>query len=162
TRRPTVTVRWRTIRGASAWRSAAPTAASTSRSAAGATTAVTAAASGAASAGLFFFLGRVFHPPPSPPPPHPPTHQCRPTLDAPLDPAWNAIDWNRDLQLSVEQTRRREIDNKLNGKGRGVGTVAFPDLRRGRVGIFIATLLARLHRPGMMPAFTRYDNMNVA
>src|SRR3954468_1755641 len=83
-------------------------------------------------------------------------------FDAHLDLAWNAIDWNRDLQLSVAEIRRREIDGKLNGKGRGVGTVAFPDLRRGRVGLFIATLLARLHRPGMMPAFTRYDNMNVA
>src|SRR3954466_15067464 len=82
--------------------------------------------------------------------------------DAHLDLAWNAIDWNRDLQLPVAEIRRREITNKLNGKGRGVGTVAFPDLRRGRVGLFIATLLARLHRPGMMPAFQRYDNMNVA
>jgi membrane dipeptidase len=82
--------------------------------------------------------------------------------DAHLDLAWNAIDWNRDLQLPVEEIRRREIENKLNGKGRGVNTVAFPDLRRGRVGLFIATLLARLHRPGMMPAFQRYDNMNVA
>jgi membrane dipeptidase len=82
--------------------------------------------------------------------------------DAHLDLAWNAIDWNRDLQLPVAEIRRRETDNKLNGKGRGVGTVAFPDLRRGRVGLFIATVLARLHRPGMMPAFQRYDNMNVA
>src|SRR4029077_10920612 len=44
-------------------------------------------------------------------------------------------------------------------KGRGVSTVSFPELRRGRVGLFIATLLARLHRPGLMPAFQRYDSM---
>ncbi len=83
-------------------------------------------------------------------------------IDSHLDLAWNAIDWNRDLKQPVADIRRREIDEKIPGKGRGVGTVSFDDLRRGRVGLFIATLLARLHRPGMMPAFQRYDNMNVA
>jgi membrane dipeptidase len=83
-------------------------------------------------------------------------------IDSHLDLAWNAIDWNRDLKRTVHEIRRREIDQKLNGKGRGVGTVSFPDLRRGNVGLFIATLLARLHRPGMMPAFSRYDNMDMA
>ena len=83
-------------------------------------------------------------------------------FDAHLDLAWNAIDWNRDLKLTVAEIRRREIEGKINGKGRGEGTVSFPDLRRGKVGLFIATLLARLHRPGMMPAFTRYDNMDAA
>src|SRR5436305_576632 len=57
--------------------------------------------------------------------------------DAHLDLAWNAIDWNRDLQLPVAEIRRRAIENKLNGKGRGVGTVAFPDPRRGRDGLGI-------------------------
>ena len=28
-------------------------------------------------------------------------------VDAHLDLAWNAIDWNRDLELPVEQIRRR-------------------------------------------------------
>lgn len=83
-------------------------------------------------------------------------------FDSHLDLAWNAIDWNRDLKLTVAEIRRREIDNKLNGKGRGENTVSFPDLRRGKVGLFIATLLARLHRPGMMPAFQRYDTMDAA
>jgi membrane dipeptidase len=79
--------------------------------------------------------------------------------DAHLDLAWNAIDWNRDLKQPVSDIRRREIDEKITGKGRGLGTVSLNDLRRGRVGLFIATLLARLHRPGMMPAFQRYDSM---
>jgi membrane dipeptidase len=83
-------------------------------------------------------------------------------FDSHLDLAWNAIDWNRDLKQPVADLRRREIEQQLNGKGRGVNTVSFPDLRRGRVGLFIATLLARLHRPGMMPAFSRYDTMDAA
>ena len=29
----------------------------------------------------------------------------------------------------------------MTDKGRGDGTVSFPELRRGRVGVFIATLL---------------------
>jgi membrane dipeptidase len=83
-------------------------------------------------------------------------------FDAHLDLAWNAIDWNRDLKQPAAELRRREVEGKVFGKGRGEGTVAFPDLRRGRVGLFIATLLARLHRPGMMPAFSRYDSMDCA
>src|SRR5262249_31594490 len=97
----------------------------------------------------------------------PPTHHPRamstkpfPLIaDAHLDLAWNAIDWNRDLELPVEQIRRREKDQNIPGKARGENTVSFPELRRGRVGLFIATLLARLHRPGLMPAFQRYDSM---
>ncbi|MFO0880147.1 MAG: membrane dipeptidase [Gemmataceae bacterium] len=83
-------------------------------------------------------------------------------VDAHLDLAWNAIDWNRDLKSPVTEIREAERTQKLVGKGRGVNTVSFPDLRRGRVGLFIATLLARLHRPGMMPAFSRYETMDAA
>ena len=52
-------------------------------------------------------------------------------FDAHLDLAWNALDWNRDLRLPVEQIRRAE--QGMPGKGRACNTVAFPDLRRGRV-----------------------------
>jgi membrane dipeptidase len=83
-------------------------------------------------------------------------------FDAHLDLAWNAIDWNRDLTQPVAEIRRRERDLKIPGKARGESTVSFPDLRRGRVGLFIATLLARLHRPNLMPAFQRYDAMTAA
>ena len=31
-------------------------------------------------------------------------------FDAHLDLAWNAIDWNRDLRLPVDEIRRREIE----------------------------------------------------
>lgn len=81
-------------------------------------------------------------------------------FDAHLDLAWNAIDWNRDLRQSVEQIRRNEAG--MEGKGRGCNTVAFPDLRRGKVAVFIATLLPRLYRPNLMPAIQRYSSMQAA
>jgi membrane dipeptidase len=81
-------------------------------------------------------------------------------FDAHLDLAWNALDWNRDLLLSVEQIRRAE--QGMTDKGRGCNTVSFPELRRGKVVVFIATLLARLLRPNLMPAIQRYNSMPAA
>src|SRR5947209_10983326 len=81
-------------------------------------------------------------------------------FDAHLDLAWNAIDWNRDLRLPVADIRRAE--QGMPGKGRGCNTVSFPELRRGKVGLFIATLLPRLLRPNLMPAIQRYSSMPAA
>jgi membrane dipeptidase len=83
-------------------------------------------------------------------------------FDAHLDLAWNAIDWNRDLRLPVAEIRRREQEEGLTGKGRGCNTVSFVELRRGKVAIFIATLLARLLRPNLMPTIQRYTSMQAA
>jgi membrane dipeptidase len=83
-------------------------------------------------------------------------------FDSHLDLAWNAIDWNRDLRLPVADIRKREREQGWTGKGRGSGTVSFPELRKGGVGLFIATLLARLVRDNMMPAFQRYESMPAA
>ena len=83
-------------------------------------------------------------------------------FDAHLDLAWNALDWNRDLRLPAADIRRREIQQGMTDKGRGDGTVSFPELRRGRVGVFIATLLARLMRPNIIPAVQRYESMEAA
>src|SRR6516164_457824 len=81
-------------------------------------------------------------------------------FDAHLDLAWNAIDWNRDLRLPVEQIRKAE--QGMPGKGRACNTVSFPELRRGKVAVFIATLLARLFRPNVVPAIQRYSSMPAA
>ncbi len=62
-------------------------------------------------------------------------------VDGHLDLAWNALQWNRDLLCSVQTTRAREI--RVTGPGRGLGTVALPELRQGQVGLCFATLLAR-------------------
>ena len=54
-------------------------------------------------------------------------------FDAHLDLAWNAIDWNRDLQLPCDEIRQVEKDAGMTDKGRCCNTVSFPDLRRGKV-----------------------------
>jgi membrane dipeptidase len=81
-------------------------------------------------------------------------------FDAHLDLAWNAVDFNRDLRMSVAEIRRSE--SGMTGKSRGCNTVSFPELRRGGVVIFIATLLARLLRSGPNPAVQRYTSMEAA
>ena len=62
-------------------------------------------------------------------------------IDAHLDLAWNALQWNRDLRKSVYTIRTQE--GNLTDPGRGQGTVAFPEMRKGHVALCFATLLAR-------------------
>ena len=62
-------------------------------------------------------------------------------VDAHLDLAWNALQWNRDLLRSAYTIRTQEITTP--GRGRGQGTVALPEMRRGRIALTFATLLAR-------------------
>lgn len=68
-------------------------------------------------------------------------------FDCHLDLAMNAIEWNRDLKLTVEEIRARE-QNMTDKLDRGKGTVAFPELRKGNVGIVVATQIARYVGPG--------------
>ncbi len=66
----------------------------------------------------------------------------RPMIDAHLDLALNALNYNRDLFLSVPKLR--EVEKGFTDiKGRGRGTVTFPELKRCRVPVCVATLLAR-------------------
>ena len=62
-------------------------------------------------------------------------------VDSHLDLAWNALQWNRDLRQSVDNIRAQE--KGLTGKGMALGTVAFPELQKGRVAFCFATLLSR-------------------
>ncbi|MDJ0754159.1 MAG: membrane dipeptidase [Ardenticatenaceae bacterium] len=62
-------------------------------------------------------------------------------VDAHLDLAWNALQWNRDLLQTVNTIRT--IESGMPGKGRALGTVSLPEMRRGRVAVCFATLLAR-------------------
>jgi membrane dipeptidase len=83
-------------------------------------------------------------------------------FDAHLDLAWNALDWNRDLRLPAAEIRQRERAAGMTDKGRGCNTVSFHELRKGKVCLFIATLLARLLRIGAVPAIQRYVSMDAA
>ena len=62
-------------------------------------------------------------------------------IDAHLDLSMNALQWNRDLLQSVYTIRAQE--NRTQGKGRALGTVAYPEMRRGRIALSIVTLIAR-------------------
>lgn len=64
-------------------------------------------------------------------------------IDAHLDLSWNALQWNRDLLRSVYTTRGLERSAKPEVPGRGLSTVAFPEMRQGRLALCFATLLAR-------------------
>src|SRR3954468_18702665 len=67
-------------------------------------------------------------------------------VDAHLDLAMNAIEWNRDLARPIEEIRAREA--ALSDKpDRGKGTVSFSEMRRGGVGLCVATQIARYVAP---------------
>jgi membrane dipeptidase len=84
-------------------------------------------------------------------------------FDAHLDLAWNAIDWNRDLTQPVSEIRARESASKdLVFKAMGRNTVSFPELRKARAAVVIATVLPRLFRANLMPAIQRYSTMEAA
>jgi membrane dipeptidase len=69
-------------------------------------------------------------------------------IDAHLDLAMNAIEWNRDLTRPLDEIRLQEM-NKTDKNDRGNGTVCLPELRKGRVGLVIATQLSRCTSFGM-------------
>tara|TARA_Y100001972_G_scaffold128881_1_gene192398 strand:+ start:2516 stop:3604 length:1089 start_codon:yes stop_codon:yes gene_type:complete len=63
-------------------------------------------------------------------------------LDAHLDLSMNAMEWNRDLRWSVTEIRASEAEMK-DRPDRGKGTVSFPQLREGNIGIVVGTMIAR-------------------
>ncbi len=68
-------------------------------------------------------------------------------FDAHLDLSMNALQWNRDLCLPLESIQAREQD-MTDKADRGLGVVCLPEMRRGQIGICVATLIARYVKPG--------------
>ena len=64
-------------------------------------------------------------------------------FDAHLDLAFNGVDWNRDLRMSIAEIRAQEATLKMTDPGRGTNTVSFPELRAAGIGVGVATLFAR-------------------
>jgi len=62
-------------------------------------------------------------------------------FDSHLDLAWNALNWNRDLTLTISDIRASERADPDPHKG--ANTVCFPEMRRGNVAICLSTVLAR-------------------
>ncbi len=69
------------------------------------------------------------------------------TIDAHLDIAMNALEWNRDLTKPVTEIRSREegMNDKLD---RAKGVVSLPALREGKIGLVVATQIARYVEKG--------------
>ncbi|MEX0883869.1 MAG: membrane dipeptidase [Cyclobacteriaceae bacterium] len=68
------------------------------------------------------------------------------TIDAHLDLAMNALEWNRDLQKTVAEINQRE--HGLSDKpDRGNATVSLTALREANIGLVVATQIARYVAP---------------
>lgn len=71
-------------------------------------------------------------------------------FDAHLDLAMNAVEWNRDLTQPLRAIRDSEAP--LHDKpDRGRGTVSLPEMRRGQIGLCVATLIARVEHDAYSP-----------
>jgi len=68
-------------------------------------------------------------------------------LDAHLDLAMNALEWNRDLTRPLAEIRERE-GGMTDKPDRARGTVCFPEMRKGGLGLCVATQIARYVKRG--------------
>ena len=68
------------------------------------------------------------------------------TIDAHLDLSMNAMEWNRDLRLPIENINSREAGLR-DKPDRGNAVVSFPELRKGNIGLVVATQIARYVAP---------------
>lgn len=69
------------------------------------------------------------------------------TVDAHLDLSMNALEWNRDLTRPVSEINARE-KGMTDKPDRGNATVSLPELRKGNIGLVVATQIARYVAPG--------------
>lgn len=63
-------------------------------------------------------------------------------FDAHLDLSMNAMEWNRDLTWSVADIRKNE-EGMTDKPDRGKNTVSFEAMRKGNIGLCVATQIAR-------------------
>lgn len=63
-------------------------------------------------------------------------------VDAHLDLSMNALEWNRDLRLPLEQINKREA-GLFDKPDRGKALVSLPELRKANIGLIVATQIAR-------------------
>jgi len=68
-------------------------------------------------------------------------------IDAHLDLSMNAMEWNRDLRQPLHTIRKRE-EGMTDKPDRTKGTVSLPELRKGNIGLVVATQIARYVAPG--------------
>jgi membrane dipeptidase len=68
------------------------------------------------------------------------------TIDAHLDLAMNAMEWNRDYKQTISHIRERER-GMIDKPDREKNVVCFPELRKGDVGVVVATQIARYVAP---------------
>ena len=68
-------------------------------------------------------------------------------IDAHLDLSMNAMEWNRDLRKPVDEINARE-KGLTDKPDRGNATVSLPELRKGNIGLVVATQIARYVAPG--------------
>ncbi len=64
------------------------------------------------------------------------------TIDAHLDLSMNALEWNRDLTKPISEINSREEGLK-DKPDRGNAVVSLPELRKGNIGLVVATQIAR-------------------
>ncbi len=67
-------------------------------------------------------------------------------IDAHLDLSMNAMEWNRDLREPITEIRQRE-KGMTDKPDRGLATVSLPELRKGDIGLVVATMIARYVAP---------------
>jgi membrane dipeptidase len=70
-------------------------------------------------------------------------------IDAHLDLSMNALEWNRDLQRPVTEINLRE-EGLFDKPDRAKAVVSLPDLRKGNIGLVVATQIGRYVAPGNM------------
>lgn len=74
-------------------------------------------------------------------------------FDAHLDLSMNAMEWNRDLTWTVEEIRENE-KGLTDKPDRGNNTVSLDAMRKGSIGLCMATQIARyVHRKNSLPGW---------